>query len=76
MTEFLITNARTNQTTWIDATTIREALVVHENARRVAAGATALLPKGSHVGTDHRGDIVEAWLGESRICGLRGHVIR
>lgn len=75
MTEYLITNARTLAETWIKATTITQALISHERARRAVSGE-APLPKNPRASHDSVGTIISAMLGYSYIRGRRENVVR
>ena len=71
MTQFLITNARTNESTWIEAPSKKAALFLHEQARRKAAGEAAL-PKTAKASHDH----LRMSLGDSHCTGLPENVER
>jgi hypothetical protein len=69
--EYLITDIRTNGSTWIEASTVRQALISHENAWR-----TVKLPESTKISDYGQGAVIDASLGESICHGRRENVVR
>ncbi len=69
--QFLITDIRTLAQTWVSAASVREALIIHENAWRKRP-----LPPSTKASTYSQGEMIDASLGESACRGLRAHVVR
>ena len=71
-TEYLITDIRTLDQTWVAAATVREALIAHENLTRAVP-----LPATTKVGREDTGpSVIIAWCGNSSIRGRRENVVR
>jgi hypothetical protein len=69
--KYLITDIRTNVSTWVEADTVRAALIAHENAWR-----TQKLPASSKISDYSDGSAIDASLGESICRGWRENVAR
>lgn len=79
MPKFLITDARTNEKEWVEAPSIRDALILRENELRAAGGGgrpSRPVHSGAKAGHYSRGDIIDVSIGDVRCCGLRQNVIR
>lgn len=66
MPQYLITDIRSNVETWVTASSVREALIAHENAWRDRP-----LPTSTKVSDYSQGSVMDVSLGES-VC--RGRI--
>ncbi len=76
MTEFLVTDLATGQTSWIAAASKREACIAHENGKRAAGGAFRrdLRPLPATAKASH--DALRVSVGDSAVIGRDEWVVR
>lgn len=76
--KFLITDAWTNESAWVETPSLREALIKRENELRAAGGGIRpsrpvhAKAKASHYS---QGNVIDVSLGDVRCVGLRENVI-
>lgn len=76
--KYLITDAWTNESVWVEAASAREALIKRENELRAAgSGVRPTRPVHAKAKASHcsRGNIIDVSLADVRCAGLRKNVI-
>lgn len=77
--QYLVTDATTGNSTWIESVTPKEALILHENTlRAIGKGMRYRMPSipvNAKVGRDDRADY-DCWVGDSYIRGSSQSVTR